>query len=153
MEQSSLTVIQDDLSSRSKKALTLGILSVAIPSVLIILNNIIYVILALSLGIGAGMLDSRQSAIRLFALIFIGYFSFFIVSGVIMMILGKGAWNRVRTIRQDAIRAGVRRPAVSFVAQVFGISSFFSGLFLVIVFAVYFLILGLIFIAAGLMSL
>ena len=70
-----------------------------------------------------------------------------------MMVLGKGTWNRVKAIRQDAINAGVRRPATSFVAHVFGIYAFFSGLFLVIFFTVLFLIFALVFIFAGVISL
>lgn len=153
MEQSSLTVIQDDLAARSKKALIRGILSVVIPVAVIIFSYIIFMILTFGLGIGAGLFDSNQTAIVLVASLFTGYFFFLIISGIIMMVLGKGTWNRVKAIRQDAINAGVRRPATSFVAHVFGIYSFFSGLFLIIFFTVLFLIFALVFIFAGVISL
>ena len=143
MEQSSLTVIQDDLSARSKKALTRGILSWVIPYGIIFLNIFLFVILTVALGIGAHMFDSDRTAIILMMML---------VAGVVMMILGKGAWNRVRAIRQDAIRAGVRRPATSFVAQVFGISSFFTGIFLVVFFTFFLLIMGVIAVIAGVAS-
>lgn len=152
MEQSSLTVLQDDLSARSKKALVRSILSWVIPYGIIFLNIFLFVILIVGLGIGAHMFDSDRTAIILFALLFVGYFLLFLISGVVMMILGKGAWNRVKAIRQDAIQAGVRRPATSFVAQVFGISSFFTGLFLVVFFAFFLLIMVVIAVIAGLAS-
>ncbi len=152
MEQSSIPVIQDDLSVRSKKALTRGILSWVIPYGIIFLNIFLFVILTVALGIGAHMFDSDRTAIILMMIEFIGYFFLFLVAGVVMMILGKGTWNRVRAIRQDAIQAGVRRPATSFVAQVFGISSFFTGLFLVVFFTFFLLIMVVIAVIAGVAS-
>lgn len=140
METLSLSLIQDDLSVRSKKALIRGILSCAIPSAIIITGYFLFLIMFVAIGFRFGKFyDSDTAPVPIFLLLCLLLFTI-LVAGIVMMALGKGAWNRVRAIRQDAVNAGVRRPATSFVAHVFGISSFFSGLFLVIFMALYLLL-------------
>lgn len=153
MEQQSLITVQEDLAARSKKALIRGILAAAIPMGIIFIGYFIFVILTLAIGIGAGMFESSDKMPLFFFIMFLGFFFVVILAGVVMMTLAKSAWNQVRAIRRDAINAGVRRPATSIVAHVFGISGFASGLTIVIVFSLYTIVFGLFLVIAGLIAL
>ena len=141
MEQMPVTVIRKDLPSRSQKALTFGILSAAIPTAVAVIGDIIFVILFLVLGIGAANRnDTASAAVAVFAS-FGELLQSLLIAGILETVLGKIAWNQARTIRRDAADAGVRRPAGSVVAHVFGISSFASGIVLTVISSLYLLIL------------
>ena len=152
MEQS-MTVIQEDLAARSKKALTSGILSMVIPSAVIFLGYILFIILFFALGFGADFINDSETVLPLLVVSIGEFLLSLLIAGIVMTILGKSAWNQAKAIRQDAISAGVRRPAKSIVAHAFGISSFASGLFVIVLSALYLGIFALVSIGVGLFAL
>lgn len=150
MEQMPVTVIRKDLPSRSKKALIFGILSAAIPPAVVLIGYIIFVILLLTLGIGAAHSDdSASAAVAVFASSG-EMLQSLLIAGILKTVLGKIAWNQARAIRRDAADAGVRRPAGSVVAHVFGITSFASGIVMIVISSLYLLILLIAAIITGL---
>lgn len=149
MEQQSLITVREDLLARSKKAMIIGILSAAIPPAVILLGYILFAVLIFTLGIGSGYLnDSGTVPIVLFASAG-ELLQAFLVAGILMTVLGRIAWKQARSVRKDAIDAGIRRPAASIVAHAFGIGSFVSGLICTVYSAAYLLCLAVFAIVFG----
>lgn len=126
MEQS--LVLADDLQKRSKSALTLGILSAAIPGAAVVTAYF-----GMLLGMIGSIPQMESNGMPWPLLWGLGGMALaLLAAGIVMIVLGRKAWHRARRVGLDARAYGVRRPPMSVVAHVLGIGGFASGIYLTV---------------------
>jgi len=122
MEQNELALT---LRQESKSAMIHGILSQAIPAVIAAVAGILYAVSVFSLVIRAGFQINDPKPILNSAMLLM---LALIVAGIPGIVFGFVGWMRSSRVAKKARANGLRRPPMSIVGLILGISGFAAGI-------------------------